>query len=370
MTGENGRPATMRAALLLAAGRMEVREIPVPEPAEGEVLLRITGAGLCGSDAALFTQGMAAFPPDRRGELPLVISHEFAGEVVELGRSVDGLHLGEVVACGAGISCGACRACTAGRTNLCEEYRTLGAHFNGGLAQYCAVPASVCVPASPLGASGDDVALAQPMAVASHALSRAHVTAADRVLVIGCGGIGAFAVWAAKSLGVHVSATDLRPDRLGVAAALGADWTFDGSTTSVQQAVAQGWGWNVVIETTGAQSALDLAISGARPGARIVQLGLHHQPRALPLKSLTLNEVDIIASYAHVCAQDLPRALSLLATRPQGWADIAPTVSTLSDVVEDALVPLATGDAGRIKALVDPFAVSTRPYSREKGDQS
>ena len=349
----------MRAALLLAAGRMAVREIPVPEPAKNEVLLRITGAGLCGSDAALYTHGMAAFPPDRRGELPLVISHEFAGEVVEVGPGVEELSAGDVVACGAGISCGSCRACAAGRTNLCVAYRTLGAHLNGGLAQYCVAPASVCVPAAPHGTTGDDVALAQPMAVACHAVDRARITDGDRVLVVGCGGIGAFAVWAATSLGVDVTATDLVAGRLDVAAALGADRTFT--------EVPAGEGFDVVIETTGARSALELAVTSARPGARIVQLGLHHEPRELPLKSLTLNEIDVVATYAHVCARDLPRALDLLAARREGWADIAPTVSPLSAVVEDAILPLVAGDTGRIKALVDPFTERTRPYSRANG---
>jgi threonine dehydrogenase-like Zn-dependent dehydrogenase len=351
-------PATMRAAVLRAADDMPVEQLPVPEPGPGELLLRITAAGVCGSDASFFTQGIEAFPPEKRGPWPIVPGHEFAGEVVAIGTGVDGFAVGDLVACGAGISCGACRACRAGRTNLCAEYRTLGAHRNGGLAQYCTAPAGICVRAADHGVTGDDAGLAQPMAVAHHAVDRGGVRDGDRVLVIGTGGVGAFAVWAASRRGAEVVATDRVASRLAIAEALGARASFPPEQADV------GEGFDVVLETSGAQPALELALAAARRGTRIVQLGLHREPRPLPLKGMTLDEVDMIGTYAHVCAVDLPAALDLLAARADGWADVCPTVTPLDRVVEDALQPLIEGSTVRIKALIDPFAAAPRPYAR------
>jgi 2-desacetyl-2-hydroxyethyl bacteriochlorophyllide A dehydrogenase len=353
-------PAVMRAAVLHAARDLRIEDRPLPAAGPGEVLLQVTAAGICGSDASFFVEGIEAFPPEKRGAWPIVPGHEFAGRVVAIGEGVDGFALGELVACGAGISCGACRACRAGRTNLCEQYRTLGAHIDGGLAQYCVVPASTCVSAEAHGVTGDDAGLAQPMAVAVHAITRGGVAAGDRVLIIGAGGVGAFAVWAAHRRGAHVSATDRTASRLTIAAALGADATFDAADAGA----AADEGWDVIVDTSGAAPALELALAGARPGTRIVQLGLHHEPRSLPLKRMTLNEIDLLGTYAHVCAADLPVALQLLAARTEGWADICPEVTPLSRIVEDGLVPLIDGSTERIKALIDPFIDVPRPYRR------
>lgn len=357
---------TMNAAVLRDAGFLSVEDVPMPAPGAAEVLLRISGAGVCGSDASFYARGIRAFPPDKRGTWPVVPGHEFAGQVVARGRNVRGLDIGDTVACGAGVSCGQCRRCREGRTNLCTSYLTLGAHANGGLAQYCVAPASTCVDAGPHGVMGDDVALAQPMAVAHHAVSRGGVTGSDRVLVIGCGGVGAFVVWSAKQRQAEVCAADITDERLVVADRLGADWTLRADYADALADAQAGAGWDVIVETTGSRAALDLALAGARRGTRVVQLGLHKQEAALPLQHTTLNEIDMIGTYAHVCAVDIPAALGLLAARTVGWSDVAPTVVPLSQVVSSALTPMLEGTSPQIKTLIDPFITEPRPYRRDE----
>ena len=215
----------MRALRIHGQGDLRLETIARPQPGPGDVVLRITGAGICGTDATLFRLGAAVVPAGTPVRWPIVLGHEFAGEVVDAGPRVDGLVAGDLVACGAGVACGDCAACVAGRTNLCERYATAGVHRDGGLAEFCVVPAAICEPAAPHGVSGDAAALAQPMAVAEHAIDVGRLAAGERALVLGAGGIGAFAVWAATSRDASVAVYERDPSRLEIARALGATET-------------------------------------------------------------------------------------------------------------------------------------------------
>ncbi len=118
----------MRAAVLHSVGDLRIEEKPAPEPGAGEVLIRVTVCGVCGSDATEFGRGLVLAQP------PVTLGHEFAGVVEALGPGVEGLAVGASVVCGAGVSCGECKPCREGRTNLCRNYSTIGFHHDGGLA--------------------------------------------------------------------------------------------------------------------------------------------------------------------------------------------------------------------------------------------
>jgi len=355
--------AEMRAVVIHAAGDVRQESLPRPEPGPGEVLLQVTIAGICGTDAAFFRHGEGLVPRSVEPRWPIALGHEFAGRVAALGEGVAGLALGDLVASGAGASCGRCDRCREGRTNLCTSYWTAGVHRDGGLAEYCVVPAATCEPTRAHGVEGDAAGLAQPMAIAVHAVSRGQLAAGQRALIIGAGGIGAFATWEASQLGAEVTVCDRDPARLQIAAALGAAATVPATEQPLdEQLEAERGRFDVVYEMTGAAGPLAAAIALVRPGGRVVAAGVQAKPPALDVGLLTAKEIELVGTMAHVRAADLPRALDLIAARAEGWADVAPRVLSLGDVVEHGLPELVAGSSARIKTLADPQAAASRPF--------
>lgn len=358
---------TMRAVRIHGQGDLRLDVVPRPAAAPGEVVLRITGAGICGTDATLLRLGPAVVPDGMPARWPIVLGHEFAGEVVAVGDGVEQLRHGDVVACGAGVSCGACARCAEGATNLCERYTTAGVHRDGGLAEFCAVPAATCEPTAPHGVGGDAAALAQPMAVAEHAVAVARLAAGERALVLGAGGIGAFSIWAAASRGAELTVYERDASRLEIARALGARTALaaDPERPPLEQLREHG-PFDVVYEMTGAQGPLDAAVALVRPGGRIVAVGISGAPRPVDLDRVTTQEIALLGTMAHMRAVDLPRALDLLGARAAGWADVAPTALTLEQVVTGTGLGFAgAGERGGlppIKTLIDPGAGSSRAY--------
>jgi (R,R)-butanediol dehydrogenase/meso-butanediol dehydrogenase/diacetyl reductase len=352
------------AAVYHGAGDVRVADVAdPPDPGRAEVQLRVTRAAVCGTDASEFKHGPHLIPLHERhhgsGHVgPLILGHEFTGVVETAGPGV-ALPPGARVVPGAGMWCGACAWCRVGRTNLCASYYTLGLQAHGGLAERVNVPARMCVPV-PDGCSDDAAAIAQPFAVALHALRRGGIARGTSVVLIGVGGIGLFLLAAAMTSGASpVVAVDIDPDRLESAAQLGAAHVLHATRDDVHAAVLEltcGAGAQIVVEASGAPPAPALAQSLVARGGRIVLLGLQAEPRALDLSDLTVREVDLVSTNAHVCDVDLPQAVQLLAGGR--LAELAvDRVVPLRDVVEEGLVPLAEGTA-RGKIVIDTASLS------------
>lgn len=344
----------MRAAVLHAAGdlRIEGREIPTPKP--GEALVRVTGCGVCGSDATEYARGPVLT------ELPVVLGHEFTGTIEAVGDGVD-LAVGAQVVCGAGISCGRCKPCRAGRTNLCRRYRTAGLQVDGGLAEFVTVPAATLLDVTARALTADTLALAQPMAIAVHAVARSGLTAGQDAVVLGIGGIGAFLTHAAAAVGARVLAVDRSAERLGLARALGAESTLLAGERSLAEALADAdREADVLFEVSGSRAGWDEVVAAALPGAVLVPVGIQRDEIPVPLGAWTLREYTIVGTVAHAMAADLPRAVELLAARAD-WSDLASEVLPLDELAEGALVPLTNGGARQIKTVIDPAASGRRP---------
>lgn len=355
----------MRAVRIHGRHDLRLERVDVPAPGPGEVLLRITGAGICGTDSTLYALGQSVIPAGTQARWPVVLGHEYAGEVVARGEGVSGLELGDLVASGAGMSCGACRRCDAGQTNLCTTYSTTGVHRDGGMAEYCAVPADICEPVAPHNVAGDAAALAQPMAVAEHAVDVAALAAGERALILGAGGIGSFATWAATCRDADVTVYERDEARLGITARLGATRTVLAEHgASAREQLADLGPFDVTYEMTGHQDPLDAAVALTRPGGRVVAVGIHGSPRPVDLDRVTLQQISVLGTMAHVRRHDLPRALDLLGRRNESWSDVAPLVHPLEAVVgENGLVfPTDEHGAAPIKTLVDPAATSSRTF--------
>jgi threonine dehydrogenase-like Zn-dependent dehydrogenase len=329
----------VRAAVFHGPRDVQIESVPDPAaPAPGEVVIEVIRAAICGTDSAEWDHGPILCRPD------VVLGHEFVGRVVDAGREITTLRVGDRVVSGAGISCSRCRWCLGGRTNLCADYRTLGLQVDGGLAEFVSSPASICR-VVPEACDDDAAAMAQPLAVALHALSRVAQSADEIVAVIGVGGIGSFIVAGAshRALDGRVVAIDIDDGRLATATALGAGETANASGRDLAELLLEltdGVGFDVVIEASGAPHAPAAAIAGARRGGRVLLVGLHGAPRELELTSMIKREVDVFTTVAHICDSDIPAALALLAGSDVARLTAGPKIR-LDELVDDGLRPLA-----------------------------
>jgi threonine dehydrogenase-like Zn-dependent dehydrogenase len=328
----------MRAAVFRAPGDVRIESVPEPAPpGPGELLIKVSKAALCGTDSAEWDHGPLLARP------PVILGHEFTGEVVAAGPGPGPFAPGTRVVSGAGISCGRCEWCTAGRTNLCASYQTLGLHRDGGLAELVLSPASICR-AVPDGLDDTGAAMAQPLAVALHAARRGRVGAGKSCVVIGAGGIGAFIVAAATALGADaLVAIDVADGRLETAEKLGATHTVNAERgDAVREALAAVGqdGAHVVIEASGAPGSPAAALEMVRRGGDVVIVGLQAHPFGIDLFSVATREVDLHGTLAHVCGEDLSEAVSVLAGTSLARTVLGDVIP-LGDLVEGGLRPLA-----------------------------
>lgn len=332
-------------------GRRDVRIETVADPGQPgprEALLEVSRAAICGTDASEYAHGPLMIPLTRRHAAsghqgPLILGHEFVGRVIAVGPEVDEAWLGRRVVPGAGMWCGECDWCRAGRPNLCARYYTLGLQASGGLAQLARVPIRMCH-AVPDACTDDAAAVAQPLAVALHALRRSGAAPGQTVVLIGVGGIGAFILAAATAQGhAAVIAVDVEDERLATARALGAAHTINASSGDALAALrdlTNQEGAHIVIEASGAPGAPAMALSAVRRGGRVLIVGLQAEPRPLDLYSMTLREIEVIGTVAHVCDVDLPEAIHILASS-QLPSVVVDRVITLDTLVDEGLRPLA-----------------------------
>jgi threonine dehydrogenase-like Zn-dependent dehydrogenase len=309
-------------------------------------------AAICGTDASEYAHGPHMIPlhqphPGSGHVGPLILGHEFVGRVEALGDGVDGLAVGDRVVSGAGVSCGECAWCRAGRTNLCATYYTLGLSAAGGLADQVISPASILV-GVPDDVNDVGAAMAQPLAVAIHALDRGGVGPGLTVAVLGIGGIGGFLIGAASTRSPkRLIAVDVDPAKLALAGALGADEVIDARSTDVTAAILEatdGEGADVVIEASGVPRNPSTAIHATKRGGRVVIVGLQADPPPVDIFDAALREVDLIATVAHICDSNLPEALKVLGETELA-GEVLGEVVPMTRLVEDAIAPLAEGRA-------------------------
>lgn len=333
----------MRAAVLHGREDVRIQTVPdAPAPDVGEVRLDVIACALCGTDVHEYLHAPVFAPLQVRHHVtghkgPMIPGHEFLGVVSDVGEGVEGLRVGSRVVAGAGDWCGSCPACRAGRTNLCERYSTYGLHRNGGMAEQVTVPAQMCVEV-PEELSDEDAVLAQPIAVAMHAVRRSGAVTGDRVAVVGAGAIGSLVIACLADAGIAPTVFDIDESRLATARELGAAeavlLSAGGSGPSTDAP------FEIAFDTTGAPDALNDCIALVGRGGRAVAVGLPAGEVAIDSHDAVVREVDIVTSSAHVCRDDLPAALSLLGRRTLSNTIVDRTID-LEDLVDSGLRPLA-----------------------------
>lgn len=332
----------------MADGRFEVVERPEPSATAGQVVVAVERCGVCGSDLHLHASGM--LPPGA------VLGHEFGGTVVDTDPQGGGPPTGQRVAVLPARRCGVCPVCMEGRGNLCAlQLQTsigLGWH-DGGYAERVVVPASSCH-VVPTGASPAQLALAEPYAVALHAIGRSRVaTRADHdpaVAVIGAGSVGLMCVAALKESGVtRIVVAEPRAPRAEAAAALGAAPVDNAADLS--QILGQPP--DVVFEATGAETTPGLAVEVVAAGGQVVLLGVGVPGGLLPMPGLlwVVKEVDVAPSIAYTDAE-FARAVEAVAGGVASEIEARAQVRALSDV-QGAFDDLRLAH-GPVKVLLDP----------------
>jgi 2-desacetyl-2-hydroxyethyl bacteriochlorophyllide A dehydrogenase len=283
---------TMRAAVVREPGQVAVEEVPVPEPAADEVLLRVSRCGICGSDLHWYHGGIP---------LPRVCpGHEISAVVAETGAAVRGVKPGDRVAVEGIRTCGACAYCRSSDYELCRNVGMIGMTVPGGFADYL-LTTDRHLFAVPAGLDDEVAQLTEPLAVSVHALRLAGLESGQRVLVLGAGTIGLTAIAAARAGGAgEILATARRPQQRTAAAALGASRVFDASSSGDLYSYCFDHPVDVVVETVGdARQTLGDAVTCVRPGGTVAILGVFMQPPELNALFVMMKEVRLVGSLCY-----------------------------------------------------------------------
>jgi 6-hydroxycyclohex-1-ene-1-carbonyl-CoA dehydrogenase len=286
----------VKAAVFYGPNRpLEIADWPAPRLGPGEVLVRVAGCGLCHTDLHYIDHGVKTFKSP-----PLVLGHEAAGVVAELGSGVAGRAVGDRVLIPSVLGCGHCEYCRQGRENLCSQMVMLGNNIDGGYAELVAVPAKdllVVPPELPLQRA---CVIADALSTPFHAVRRrAKVRLGEWVVVVGCGGVGLNVVQCAAAAGGRVIALDLNDSRLDLAKRLGASAVIN--TTGVVRVdkkireMTDG-GADVAIEAIGSPATIELGFGLLRRGGRLCVIGYSQEPVSLSAARLMYHELEIVGS--------------------------------------------------------------------------
>jgi L-iditol 2-dehydrogenase len=326
----------MKAAVLVEPGHLVVKDVPMPQPGPDDVLIQVTLAGVCGSDASFF-HGKIVAP------LPVIPGHEAVGRIVECGENVTRLKVGQRVTIQPNFSCRTCPVCLAGRQNICPSKIRLGIDTDGVFAEYVKVPAAYVWPIPE--ALGDETAVfAEPSAVACHCLKILTPREGNRVLIFGAGVIGLLTLQLAKLHTAEITAYDINPNHLLLAQRVGASHII----ASPEETGRFHNRFDVIYETSGAESALSQTIELAAPAAKIVLLGL--PARAYPLSATMIVRKELQISGSIIYTDEFPDAIDNLLS---GRIQTEPLISGRLSLAElnRSLSDLSSPD--RVKMLVN-----------------
>ncbi|HQI76818.1 MAG TPA: alcohol dehydrogenase catalytic domain-containing protein, partial [Candidatus Latescibacteria bacterium] len=288
---------------------------------------------------------------------PLIMGHEFAGEVVALGTEVKQVAVGQRVAVNPNLNCGKCRSCLTGKSNLCQSRKIVGTamragKYDGGMAEYVCVPSRAVLPI-PDEVSFDEAALLEPLAVAMHAVKQSEHVKNEVVAVVGVGPIGLLAVQCAKSAGARtVVAVDINEDRLAIARQLRADIAI---TNTTDYRVAMGnineVGTATVIDAVGTAESLEHSVQMVRDGGDIVVVGLGGRNLSVDTYELVTREIVIRGS--HIYRNEMEEGLAAIASGAINLHALITSVWPL-EKGPDVFAELASGQTKDVKVVLHP----------------
>ncbi len=316
----------MEALVIHSPGDLRVEDVPTPALEAGQVRVRVRTGGICGSDLHYWQHGGFGTV---RIQQPMVLGHEVAGQVEAIGDAVQGLAVGDRIAVCPSHPCGACRFCQMGLQNHCLDMRYFGSamrmpHVQGAFRQQMVVGAAQAYKLAD-GVSDAEGAMAEPLAVALHAANRAGPLLGRKVLVTGCGPIGAMAIIASRRAGAtHIVATDVVDQPLRKALAVGANEAINVASDpqALDRYKADKGQFDVLFEASGNERALKAAFEVVRPRGVIVQMGLSGAEMSLPFNMVVAKEFDMRGTFRF--HEEFGTAVDLINQR---LVDLKPLVS-------------------------------------------
>jgi len=338
--------STMRALAKTTAGPgLELIEAPVPEPGINDVLIKIKRTSICGTDVHLYNWDAWAA---RTVKPPLIIGHEFVGEIVAVGANVQGFAIGELVDGEGHIVCGQCRNCLAGRRHLCKATQGVGVNRDGAFADYLCLPASNAVhvdPAIPL----DVLSCFDPLGNAVHTTLQWDLVGED-VLITGAGPIGCMATAIARRSGARkIVVTDVNDDRLALATRMGATATVNVTRNDlprVQDSLGMKEGFDIGLEMSGSHDALRAMIDNMAHGGRIALMGIMPEAAAIDWNKVVFNMLTLRGIYGREMYETWYKMTALI----QSGLDITPVITHRFPVAdyEEAFDLMRSGRSGKI----------------------
>lgn len=336
----------MKTVLIQQPNQIEVKQTELPELKENEALLKIKYCGICGADVASYT-GNQPFTT-----YPRIPGHEFSAEIVSIPENDKGLKVGDIVTANPYFNCGHCYSCQRGLVNACTDNQTMGVQRDGSFCEYVAMPVERIYPGKGLDAK--QLALIEPFSIGYHAVSRAQIKKGDKVLVVGAGPIGLFAMISAQLKGGECYIADLLDNRLKLAKEYGASGVINTKNTDILEAtkeITNGNGFDVCIEACGQSVTFLNCIDCAAFGANIILIGNGKKDTTFLHSIILKKELNIFGS-RNSYAKDFEALIDIVA---QGKVDVMKMVSDIvpMDRADEAFKALAHNDGTLAKILIE-----------------
>ena len=332
-------------------GKRDLRfvDIPIPEIGRNDVLIKVKKMGICGTDLHIYSGGMNV-------PIPLVMGHEFVGDVVKVGEDVINIKVGDRVVAEHVVGCGKCIYCLKGQKNLCLNPTVIGIHKNGALAEYMNIPSDL-VYVLPPELSYDDGVLVEPLSIAVYATRKAQVGENKTVGVVGQGPIGIFVDQVAKSLGAKVYGFDINASRLKSAEEQkyidrGFN-TSDSEYLTKFQAFSGSDGVDVVFEAVGIDATADISIDLVKRGGKVVILGVFEHDVTINMMQIVKKEIELQGSWT--CLDSFAETISLIKSRTIDTSKLITNRYKFEDAIK-AFEEAADTTTNRIKSVIE-FAV-------------
>lgn len=342
----------MKAAVWVDYGKIEIREVPVPQPGDGEVLLKVVSAGVCVTDLHIYTGRFAYGMP------PHILGHEIAGEIAALGPNVEGWAVGDRVVPETSIGCGRCRFCRSGQRHLCPSLTEIGfTPHSGGYAQYTVSPAANLF-RIPDNVSDDAAGILESAICPIGSLFRLGVEFGDTVAVFGVGPAGIAYIQGAKAMGAkRVIAVARNDERLERARGFGADVVINSKRENVQNRIFEetgNYGADLVCEAAGVPETIAASFGAVRRAGRVILYGLpgDQDEISFPVKDIVMNQLSVYGAVGNPAVWE-----PLLAMASAGRIDLESMVTHRYplDRICDAFAAMEDRACGVLKAVVHPW---------------
>lgn len=353
----------MKAARTYGVKDVRIEEVPIPEPRDNEVLIKVKYAGICGSDLGSYTGGWAlpTIPHPITGKtLPVTTGHEPSGEVVKVGKNVAKTKPGDRVTVEPLIYCGTCEACKNGFHNLCENSvgqdgsgNIIGFAVDGAFAEYM-VADEQSVYLLPDNMDYQLGALTEPVAVAVQAVHKSGLKVGQTAAIFGAGPIGLFVAIVAMQAGVkNLVISDVAEERLAIAKELGIPYVYNPTKVDIVKEIRNitGNGVDVAFDAAGVQTTLDASIDAVKSGGKVFDVAVYGTDPVVRMSDILMKGVDI---YTTLCYSNVyEEAIRLIASNPELYKKVITRVISLDKIVEEGFEFLPT-DKSQAKILVSP----------------